>query len=214
MPVYITDLSKSPKENLIALVNNDNKTNIDISAISFENPIFTNEGTHVGITLASKPSSGFKGSVNVRYVRVDLAAIPEKVSVGPTQEPTMASWQAFVTDIFSKAMPSIQGVGYNTQTFIDNVAVTALTGQPDSYSLQDGVYNYCYKISVDPVNLAYYRSIGVIQTLTVLGSVKTYEYLIFDPVEADEGAGNVTVRVSEVGDHIKDTDGHVRIFAV
>ena len=87
-------------------------------------------------------------------------------------------------------------------------------GAPESYPLADGVYNYSYKISVDPDNLAYYRSIGVIQTLTVSGATKTYEYLIYDPVEAHDTVGAVTVRVDESGDHIKDSDGYVRTFAV
>lgn len=71
----MSDFTKAPKQVLIDLINKDNNTSLTDQLISFGLPTAatgTNPTRNTDLTISAIPGSGYRGSVDLKYNRVQL----------------------------------------------------------------------------------------------------------------------------------------------
>lgn len=103
MAAHVSDFSKLPKQVLLDLINEHNGTNLPETAVQFGTPALTGrDAIQTRITVSATPRSGYKGSVEFTYNRVNLSFMGtnEPDLVIETNEVNMHAMISFLNTTF------------------------------------------------------------------------------------------------------------------
>jgi hypothetical protein len=170
---FVSDFTKLPQQIVIDLINNDNSTALTPDLLTFGLPTAAtgdNPTRNTELSLTAKAGSGYKGSVTVKYNRVDLSTVPGARSVVfPKGDATK------IADLIPEINAAYQ-LNLQPEDFVDG-DLPAFAGQPNEqhdFQLAAGADSLCFINSVtltvhaDDIDLA-----SVITTQELNGLVYT-----------------------------------------
>lgn len=168
MPSNVIDFTESPQEILAAMINRDNGTTFVASQLDFGTPEVNVGVKNTKITVSAKVGSGFSGSVQVIYDRINLAQVPGvrgtvfttdgEVAIAHLIPKINAAYQINLSlaDIVDAPLPIFSGATPNqTLTFTLMATATCL------------IYQGSLTLSIRRQNIA----LGDVITDTVLGDL-------------------------------------------